>query len=320
MSSLTIAMEKVLFVPPTRVTDDVSVLNLKALVLEPLLRWRDGRVGPGLLARWTVSPDGLRWRFELREGAIFHDGVPCRAEHVVAFVTDILRATDMFGMPWSYARYFADATFAVGPGDSVTVETLRPFADMPEVFTEFYPCRTDGAGRPVLGTGPYRVAEASDGRAALARIDRAGPGPERIVALAVPDAGERHATAASGRADIALNLERGDVRALERDGDLAFVRHTSTMSVIGYLDGLDGVFASPEARLGVNHAVDTARLVAEVMDGLGVPAATVVGPAHLGHAEAGVRPIPHDPDRARSLFDAVGAPSRLTLRTPDLHA
>ena len=46
--SLTVALERVEFLPLGRVTDDTSILTLRSLVFEPLCRWRDGRVGPGL--------------------------------------------------------------------------------------------------------------------------------------------------------------------------------------------------------------------------------------------------------------------------------
>ena len=64
----TVALEKVDFLAADRVTDDTSVLTLKNLVLEPLCRWKDGRVGPALFARWSHSADGREWRFTLRDG------------------------------------------------------------------------------------------------------------------------------------------------------------------------------------------------------------------------------------------------------------
>ena len=44
----------------------------------------DGSVVPGVAERWTVSPDGLVYRFELRESARWSDGSEVRAEHFVA--------------------------------------------------------------------------------------------------------------------------------------------------------------------------------------------------------------------------------------------
>ena len=62
MSLLRIAAEKCRFVPPRQVTDDTSVLTLKNLVLEPLIRWEDGVLRPGLFADWSHDGTGRRWR------------------------------------------------------------------------------------------------------------------------------------------------------------------------------------------------------------------------------------------------------------------
>ena len=43
---ITIALEKIDFMPPDRVTDDASILTLKNLVLEPMLRWENGAARP----------------------------------------------------------------------------------------------------------------------------------------------------------------------------------------------------------------------------------------------------------------------------------
>ncbi|KAI5365370.1 hypothetical protein Slin15195_G049070 [Septoria linicola] len=49
--TLRIALENVDFRLPTQVTDDNSVLALKSLVFEPLIRWQpNGQVEPALFA------------------------------------------------------------------------------------------------------------------------------------------------------------------------------------------------------------------------------------------------------------------------------
>ncbi|PKK40101.1 Dipeptide-binding ABC transporter, periplasmic substrate-binding component [Clostridiaceae bacterium JG1575] len=48
-----------------------------------------GELVPGLAQKWTVSPDGLTYTFQLREGVLFHDGAPLRPEDVV----------------WTYQKY-----------------------------------------------------------------------------------------------------------------------------------------------------------------------------------------------------------------------
>ncbi|MFF2327121.1 MULTISPECIES: ABC transporter substrate-binding protein [unclassified Streptomyces] len=327
MSTLTIALEKVDFLPPTRVTDDTSVLTLKNLVFEPLLKWQDGSVRPALFESWTHSADGREWTFSLREGATFHDGVPCTAHHVIDFVSGILDAVDTFGMKWSYARYLADARISAEGDGVVRVENPRPLADVLDIFSEFYICRLTDDGQPVLGTGRYRVAEFEAGRRAV--LERAGgpaggdrvggPGGghgwERIVALAERGAEERLASLRCGEVDAALNLERVEGR-LAFDEDVDWSTAVNTLSVMAYLNCQEGIFRSPKARLAVNHAVDTVALATEVFHGLAVPSATVAGPFHLGTAQAGLEPVRYDPDTARRLLDEAGTGGSVRLRTP----
>ena len=45
---------------------------------------RDYRPQPQMVEAWTVTPDGLNYRFTLRPGLKFHDGTPVKASAAVA--------------------------------------------------------------------------------------------------------------------------------------------------------------------------------------------------------------------------------------------
>ncbi len=313
--SLTVALERVEFLPLGRVTDDTSILTLRSLVFEPLCRWRDGRAGPGLLAAWQHEDGGRGWTFALRRGATFHDGKPCTAEDVAAAIAAHLGGTDMFGMPWPYARYLAGARITPeGPG-LLSVSTPRPVADLPEILAEFFVMREAADGSATIGTGPYRVLDHADRSfAVLEAVDPARL-PHGIGLVAVADAEERHRLVAAGDIEVAANLERmADPR--RHAGGLAWTTAANTLSVMYYLDGRRGPFAHPSARRAVNHAVDAGAIVEEVFHGMGLPASTVVSPFHLGHREARLAPIPHDPEAALRLFDEARIDGEIVLRTP----
>ena len=313
---LTIALEKVDFLPATRVTDDTSVLTLKNLVFEPLLRWvPGGSTKPALFSHWIHSPDGRRWEFFIRPGAAFHDGKPCIPEDVTGFIADILDAVDTFGMKWSYARYLAHARITIGSESSVVVENSEPISDILDIFSEFYLCRSTSDGRAILGTGPYRVMAFEPGRTAVLKCVGATNGPDRIAFRAEADAGQRYDLLKAKQVDAASNLERVHGR-LDFDSTYAWGSALNTLSVMYYLNCFEGLFASPEARLAVNHAVDQDRLIAEVFQGLGAPSASIVSPFHLGMSKAALKPIAYDPDEARRLLDKAGSPNTVILRTP----
>ncbi|WP_207633176.1 ABC transporter substrate-binding protein [Devosia aurantiaca] len=309
---LTIALEKLDFLPANRVTDDTSILTLKTLAFEPLLRWRPGgRVAPALFSEWSHSADGRQWHFTIRPGAMFHDGVACTAEHVLAFIDGILNSVDMFGMKWSYSRYLAAARISAPSADTVLVDNPEPLADILDIFSEFFICRQNEAGQAVLGTGPYLVAEFAAGQSA--RLEPVEVG--RVIAVrCVPAAEERYALLRTGEVDAALNLERMHA-AVDFDPQFQWGQAVNTLSVMYYLNCSVGLFRSAGARLAVNYAVDKKRLIDEIFQGFGAEASTVVSPFHLGMSEP-IAPIAYDPDAAKRLLDIAGGPNAITLRTP----
>jgi peptide/nickel transport system substrate-binding protein len=315
MNDLVIALERVDFLPPDRVTDDVSILTLKSLVLEPLCTWRDGVAGPGLLWRWDHDETGRLWTFHIRPGARFHDGVDCTADDILAFIATIRTARDMFGMKWSYARYFEATTFHALSRTTIQVSSPHPFADILDVFTDFFISRTDSEGRPILGTGPYRVTDFEPRRRAVLERVSAGSGPRRLVAQAEPNAETRLHKVRAGEVDVACNLERAEAPP-DFAEDLHWGQAGSTLSVIAYLNAAEGLFQSAEARLAVNHAIDRGRIINEVFGGLAIPAATVVSPFHLGFQASNVAPIAYDPDLAKRLLERAAPSGELVLRTP----
>ncbi|RGP79921.1 glutathione-binding gsib [Fusarium longipes] len=323
--TLKIVLENVDFRLPTQVTDDNSVLALKSLVLEPLIRWRpDGDVLPGLFDRWDVSQDRRTWLFHIRNEAVFHDGKLCDAPLIVEYIKGFLNSHDYFGMAWSYSRYFANTTFTVEGDRVVKIQHKEPFADLLNVLNDFWPSRIDANGKPLLGTGPYRVVEFTRkdeiGAATLELIDPVHhpEWPRKIVATAARNGEDRLKLLQSGQVDVALNLERiDDLNLLDFQSSLRWGRVLSTLSVIYYLNCPEGVFSSPQVRLAANLAIDNQALVDEVYLGLAKPATTVVSPHHLGFKEANLSVIPYDPERAKELIKDLDLSKPLRLRTPE---
>ncbi|TVY76808.1 Glutathione-binding protein GsiB [Fusarium oxysporum f. sp. cubense] len=301
---LRVVLENVDFRLPTQVTDDNSVLALKSLVLEPLIQWQpSGEVLPGLFARWDVSDNQRTWFFHIRDGAVFHDGKPCDAPLIVEYIKGFLDSHDYFGMAWSYSRYFANTTFTAEDAKVVKIQHQEPFADLLNVLNDFWPSRIDANGKPILGTGPYRVVD-------FKRQDDIGSATLELIDPA------QHP--ACGQVDAALNLERiDDLNLLDLQSSLRWGRVSSTLSVIYYLNCPEGVFSSPQVRLAANLAIDNQALVDEVYLGLATPASTVVSPHHLGFKEANLSPIPYDPERAKELIKHLDLSKPLRLRTPE---
>ena len=176
-------------------------------VFDTLVTYREGStdIEAGLATRWSVSRDGLTWSFVLRDNARFHDGTPVSASDVAMSFGRTLRPE---GEPPATVAWAAMLRGAPGvikdvrAADARTVQVVlnQPYAPLLTVLAHpaFGIARrggADGVGR-LIGSGPYRVVDASTGRMALEAVPGHWAGPsraERLVFLEV--ASDDHAEA-----------------------------------------------------------------------------------------------------------------------------
>ena len=59
-----------------------QLAEMGACVFSGLLRLEDGVLVPDLAERWEADPSARRYRFYLRRGVTFHDGIPLTARDV----------------------------------------------------------------------------------------------------------------------------------------------------------------------------------------------------------------------------------------------
>jgi peptide/nickel transport system substrate-binding protein len=168
-------------------------------VFDTLVVFREGStdVEPALATRWTVSRDGLTWTFTLREGVKFHDGVPVSAAEVAASFGRGLRA-DPAAPPAGWAALLRGAPGVIKDvraldARTVQIVLLQPYAPLltalahPALAVARSASPLEGSAR-LVGSGPYRVVDASPGRMALEAAPGYWGGPpraERIVFLEV---------------------------------------------------------------------------------------------------------------------------------------
>jgi peptide/nickel transport system substrate-binding protein len=171
-------------------------------VFDTLVQYRDATtdVEPALATRWTVSRDGLVWSFTIRDQVRFHDGAPVHAADVVASFDRHLRAEE--GKPptapvWAaLLRGVPGVVKAIRATDPRTLQIVltQPYAPLLTVLAHpgFGVVRqvtgSDGIVR-LIGSGAYRVVDASPGRVALEAVPghwSGAPRADRLVFLDVP--------------------------------------------------------------------------------------------------------------------------------------
>jgi peptide/nickel transport system substrate-binding protein len=178
---------------------DGTVPLIARHAFDTLLTYREGStdVEPGLATRWSVSRDGLTWSFTLRDNARFHDGTPVTAPEVVASFARHLRPEGEAPPAAAWAvllRGMPGVVKDVRARDARTVQIVlaQPYAPLLTVLAHPALAITrrvtaDGVTR-LIGSGPYRIVDASPGRLALEIAPGHWAGPpraERLVFLEV---------------------------------------------------------------------------------------------------------------------------------------
>lgn len=301
--------------------DEVVYANL----FEPLVRIDStGAVVPGLAERWSVSPDGLTYRFELRKGAKFHDGTALNSGDV-KFTLDRARGADSTN---AQKAYFTPIANVETPDAHTVVVTLsRPdglflfHMGMGDAVIVAPESAATNKQKPV-GTGPFKLDRwAAGDRVVLVRNpDYDGPKPalERVTFRFISDPAVQVAALMSGDVDTipqfntyeALPQFRNDPRFTVMDG-------TGEGETILATNNARKPFDDPRVRRAMAHAIDRKTLVEGAMFGTAKPVGSHFAPHHPAYVDlTGL--YPYDVAKAKALLAEAGLPNgfEATLRLP----
>ncbi|WP_207538316.1 ABC transporter substrate-binding protein [Sabulicella rubraurantiaca] len=282
------------------------------------------------LAESVRVVDDTTIELRIREGIVAHNGDTVDARDVVATVEFALnpasQLTNLGRTRWlSGAELVDDRT--------VRLRTPAPFGPWQEYLTTLLiiPRASlaggrDGMGRNPIGTGPYRVTEVSPGqRIVFERFDRyfggakGRPEVEKLIFRRVPEANTRVAELLTGGVDWIWRVTPDQARNIQRrrgvtvasGGTVRF--HYLQMDAAGRTGTEDNPFRDLRVRRAVNHAIDRAgiirNLVGEGADLLQTPC----HPDQFGCVQEGITRYDYNPARARELLAEAGYPNGFTV-------
>ena len=292
----------------------------------------DGRPAPALAERWTVSDDGLEWRFYLRPTARFHDGGQVTAEAVVSCLQAARTPPALLGgAP-------IEALSAEGPG-TVLIRLSARHAGLPARLAHsstmvLAPASRDADGRVVdiIGSGPYRLQEVKAPQSVTAVRFDGYDGPRPAVGavryLTVSRSETRSLMAESGQADLAYGLDPISLARLRRRGRVHIESVTLPRTAIVKLNAGHPALRDVRVRRALSLAIDRAGIARALLRDPDLAATQLFAPTRAGWHDPALAPLRHDPEAAARLLaeagwrraadglrDTGGQPLRLSLRS-----
>ena len=302
-------------------TEDVVYTNL----FEGLTRIEaDGHVAAALAERWSVSADGLHYRFELRPGVRFHDGTPLSALDA-KYSLDRARAADSANP--LHALLAPVRAVEVESELVLKVDLARPVSDLLTYLgwgnlVIMSPATSAGAAAHPVGTGPFRFGEWRKGDAVVLERNEDYWGPRarlaRVTFRFIPDSSTSLAALSAGDVDAFPNFTAPEnLAALKADPRFEVVVGSTEGKTLLAINNARAPFTDLTVRRALAQAIDRAAIIKGAMYGYGAPIGSHFATHQPGYVDLTAR-YPYDPKAARALLAAAGYPHgfEVTLKLP----
>ncbi|OZI38629.1 ABC transporter substrate-binding protein [Bordetella genomosp. 10] len=302
-----------------------SILSVSAKVTEGLLKYDyDLNPQPQLATAWSISPDGLRYTFTLRQGVKWHDGKPFTSADV-AYSIGLLKRIHPRGRN-TYANVLGIDT----PDDHTVV--LRLSKPAPYLIRAFVATESpivpkhvyDNGGDPLanpnnnapIGTGPFLFKEWVRGsHIVYARNpdywDAPKPYIGQLIVRVVTDQAAAANDLETGAVDLGYRtpVPLSDLDRLKKVRTLRFETKGNSYSfnVTRLEFNLDDpYFKDFKVRQAVAHAVDRNVILKVVNFGYGTISYSPIAPGLKTYNDPTPTPYPYDLKRANALLDEAG--------------
>ncbi|HEY7364391.1 MAG TPA: ABC transporter substrate-binding protein [Methylomirabilota bacterium] len=294
-------------------------------IQEPLVRFDyDKRVFEPVLAEsWTTEEQARRWVFKLRDGVRFHDGSPLTAEDVKYSFEAVAKQKTAF-------RQKANVVMIdkISARDKLTVvcECGDPVPGLLSYIQSRPPIMSralgekvgfDEAHKKMVGTGPYRFAEyARDERLVMEKNpDYWGPKAkiDRIVYRSIPDPTARITALRAGQVDAVAQVPAFDVGKLEGSPDVRLYGVRAARIHMLFMNPIVPPLQKKQVRQAIHAGIDMDTILKTVLEGRGYRLSQMVGPTQIMTYDPDLKPVAHDPERAKKLLAEAGYPNGVDI-------
>ena len=318
------AAEKVLNVGVAAFPDNLSTslgsysaLSLQFQTFEPLImRSADGKeLLPWLAVSWE-NPSPLVWRFHLREGVKFHDGVPFTAADVKS-TFDFILGDNLYATKGRVSQ--VDSVKVI---DDYTVEfiTKTPFPTLltaiseipiePKLYTE--KVGRKGIQEHPVGTGPFIFSRWVPGDVYELTANKeywgGAPKVDRVVLRQISEGSTRVASLLAGETQIIEEVPIDLVPAIQRS-DKAEIRSVeSTVGLLLTLDARKPPFDNPKVREALDYAINKPLILEKMLYGNGTLLQGQMITSNTFGFNPNISAREYNPAKAKQLLAEAGYP------------
>ncbi|MBI5183650.1 MAG: hypothetical protein HY999_04740, partial [Nitrospinae bacterium] len=274
--------------------------ELIEIIFDGLTRDEDMEIRPNLALSWDISNDGLIWRFYLRKGVRFHDGVELTAEDV-KFTYEKIRDPDINGRFFNIFKTIKDIKVI----DRYTIEIIlnRPFYPLlnyldvgilpMHILLKEDIRRSDFNYHPI-GTGPYKLTKCSKEEIILDANNeyfKGRPYIKRILIKIIRDQKSAWARLMKGELDLFFHVYPKDYEIIKKIpffNVYSFAKPYYYMLVFNLKNNL---FKDLKVRRALNYAIDKDLIINDVLYKEGIISSGTI--SHYSWAyNPGIRPYP----------------------------
>ena len=302
---------------PTMSTN-TTTHNIVINVFDTLIRLSDdGKDFVGELAESWKLIDPTTWQFKLRRGVKFHNGEDFNAD-AVKFSLDA--TLDPKRNSRQRPTYSAFKEVRIDDPYTVSFITHKPYAialtqiQFLTIMPPGYVQKVDWEefGRKPVGTAAFKFKEwEKDVRVVLEANDAHWKGKPKVRTLGfkpIPEDAARIAALQRGEVDIIDAVPYDRIREIEASPGLRISQRQGEQIYIG-LDTLRfDPFKKRDVRQALNYAVNADAIVKNLLLGYAVRLNGPFFPITPGY-DAGLKPYPYDPDRAKRMLAEAGYPN-----------
>ncbi|MBT4483015.1 MAG: ABC transporter substrate-binding protein, partial [Candidatus Latescibacteria bacterium] len=285
-------------------------------------------VVPAIAEHWEISGNGLTYTFHLKQGVLFHNGREVTSKDFRYSFERCLRRENRSERSWVLAPIMGARELLEGTAQTLkgmeTPDDYTVILHLEKPFAPFISYLAMEAGRAVaregveggtfspIGTGPFKfISWKHDIRVSTEAFDLYHGGEvglKRVDFEIIPDVGVAFQKFIAGELDFVEDVPPGQLKLIrERYPDSVKMWPYLRIEYIGFNHTRPPFKNNPKLRQALCWAVDSQRIVDDLMEGAAELPTGILPPGIMGRDET-IEGYGYDIYRAKQLLSEAGYP------------